>query len=76
MNRATSRALGKVRLRDNGCSNNAGGYHVTRPINNWQFKQLARAGFTDDQLKGYVCCHMCGRMGPPALLVSNPVEGP
>jgi len=76
MNRATSRAIGKVRRFDNGCSNNAGGFHVTAPINNWQLGYLIRAGFTEEQVKRYVCCRMCGRLGPPELVVSRPEVGP
>jgi hypothetical protein len=76
MNRATSRALGKASLRDNGCPNNAGGYHVTRPINNFERGRLERAGLTDEQVERYVCCRMCGKMGPPQLVVSRPEVGP
>ena len=76
MNRATSRALGRVRAFDNGCSNNAGGYHVTRAINNHEVRMLTRQGLTLAQLERYVMCRMCGRMGPPELLRTSPLEGP
>jgi hypothetical protein len=76
MNRATSKALGKARPFDNGCPNNAGGYHVTRPINNYDRRRLERAGFTEEQVERYVCCRNCGKMGPPQLVRSSALEGP
>jgi hypothetical protein len=76
VNRATSKALGKLGLRGAGCPNNAGGFHVTAPINNWQLGYLIRAGFTEEQLKRYVCCRMCDRMGPPELVRARPEATP